>query len=214
MAKKSNVVPITSSSGHKSAYVARNRAALIRAAQQVFAELGPTATMEAVATQAEVAPSTVYKHFGTKEALLEISILEAFSTWQEWALERSEHTDPLMHLVLPMRLFARMRTTHPLYSQLVKSCFSEVHKTLPVSNTGFAENLRHLQSIDVIEIDNFDIRVQNLGACLFEILDTQLHNPKSPDSDADLAIEIALGMLCISPAKAKKLAHSPLPKLN
>ena len=215
MAKKSNVVPTTSSSGHKSAYVARNRAALIRAAQQVFADLGPTATMEAVATQAEVAPSTVYKHFGTKEALLEIAILEAFSTWQEWAQEKtSDVTDPVARLVIPMRFFIRLRSTHPLYAALVSSVFGEMHKYLPITNTGFAENLQYLNQSKILSNDNLDIRVQNLGACLFGILDVQLHQPDSNAEDADTALEYALPMIGITPAKAKKLAHSPLPKLN
>lgn len=205
---------MNASSGHKSAYVARNRAALIRAAQRVFADIGPSATIESVAAQAEVAPSTVYKHFGSKEKLLEIALLEAFSSWQEWAVAQPNSADPFVHLVFPMRLFVRMRTTHPLYAQLVKSCFGEMHKYLPVTNTGFGENLRHLQTSGELKIDNLDIRVQNFGACLFGILDTQLHNPNSEDAEADTAIEIALGMLCISPARAKKLAHSPLPQLK
>lgn len=211
MAKKSNVVQLASSAGRKSAYVARNRAALIRAAQQVFADLGPTATMEAVAARAEVAPSTVYKHFNTKENLLSVSILEAFSSWQEWAQEKiSDSTDPLARLVTPMRLFVRLRTTHPLYAELVSSCFGEMHKYLPITNTGFAENLKHLNETKVLSIDNLEIRVQNLGACLYGILDVQLHQPSASAEDADLALEYALGMIGITPAKAKKLAHGAL----
>lgn len=211
MAKKSNVVPLVPSAGRKSAYVARNRAALIRAAQQVFADLGPSATMEAVAAQAEVAPSTVYKHFNTKENLLTVSILEAFSTWQEWAQDQiADVTDPLARLVTPMRLFVRLRTTHPLYADLVSSVFGEMHKYLPITNTGFAENLKHLNKTNVLAIDNLDIRVQNLGACLFGILDVQLHQPDATSDDADLALEYALAMIGITPAKAKKLTHSPL----
>ena len=211
MAKKSNVVPLVPSSGRKSAYVARNRAALIRAAQQVFADLGPNATMEAVAAQAEVAPSTVYKHFNTKENLLSVSVLEAFSSWQEWSQEQiADVTDPLARLVTPMRLFVRLRSTHPLYADLVRSVFGEMHKYLPITNTGFAENLKHLQETKVLSIDNLDIRVQNLGACLFGILDVQLHQLDATPEDADLALEYALAMIGITPAKAKKLTHSPL----
>jgi AcrR family transcriptional regulator len=212
MAKKSNVVPISPALGRKSAYVARNRAALIRAAQQVFAENGPTATIEAVAAYAEVSPSTVYKHFDTKENLLNLALVEAFSQWSEWAVSlSSESSDPLTGLVLPMRLFVRLRSTHPLYAQLVKSCFSEVHKIMATTNTGFAEELRHLHRTKVLVIDNLEIRVMNHGAVLYGITEMQLNNPESTDDDADTALEISLGMLCISPAKAKKLAHAPLP---
>lgn len=214
MAAKSNVVTLSPSAGRKSAYVARNRASLIRAAQHVFAEQGTGATMEAVAAQAEVAASTVYKHFETKENLLSIALLEAFADWSSWATGiMSESKDPLASLVLPMRLFYRLRSTHPHYAHLVKSCFDEVHKILAITNTGFAEELRQLNKTNVLTIDNLDLRVMNHGACLAAILKKQLDDPTSSDEEADTALEIALGMLCISPAKAKKLAHAPLPVL-
>jgi AcrR family transcriptional regulator len=214
MAATSNVVPLSPLTGRKGAYVARNRASLIRAAQHVFAEQGPTATMEAVAAQAEVAASTVYKHFETKENLLSIALLEAFSDWSSWATGlMSESKDPLASLVLPMRLFYRLRSTHPHYAHLIKSCFGETHKIMDITNTGFAENLRHLNETGVHTIDHLDLRVMNHGACLAAILKKQLDDATASDEEADNALEIALGMLCISPAKAKKLAHAPLPVL-
>jgi AcrR family transcriptional regulator len=214
MAAKSKSIPIAPELGRKSAYVARNRAALIRAAQHVFAETGPTATMEAVAAYAEVAPSTVYKHFETKDRLLSLALLEAFSQWSDWMQTMTSETkDPLAQLVLPMRLFVRLRTTHPLFAHLVKSCFSEVHNIVAITNTGFAEALQYLADTEELVIDNLELRVMNHGSVLAGILGMQLNNPDSTDNDADTAIEIALGMLCISKAKAKKLSHAPLPKL-
>jgi hypothetical protein len=53
----------------------------------------------------------------------------------------------------------------------------------------------------------------NHGAVLAGIIEMQLNKPDSTDEEADTAIEIALGMLCISAAKAKKIAHAPLPRL-
>ena len=215
MAAKSKVVTLSPAPGRKSAYVARNRASLIRAAQLVFAEQGPTATMEAVAAQAEVAASTVYKHFETKENLLSIALLEAFSDWSSWATGMaSESKDPLTSLVLPMRLFYRLRSNHPHYAHLAKSCFDEVHKILVIASTGFSENLRYLNETGIHTIDHLDLRVMNHGACLVAILKKQLDDPTSSDEEADTALEVALGMLCISPAKAKKLAHAPLPVLT
>lgn len=214
MVQKLKAVSVAPELGRKSAYVARNRAALIQAAQHVFAETGPNATMEAVAAFAMVSPSTVYKHFETKDRLLSLALLEAFSQWSDWMQTMTAETkDPLEQLVLPMRLFVRLRTTHPLFAQLVKSCFSEVHNIVAITNTGFAELLQYLVDTEELVIDNLDLRVMNHGSVLAGILGMQLNNPDSTDNDADTAIEIALGMLCITKAKAKKLAHAPLPSL-
>ncbi|MFB6725816.1 TetR/AcrR family transcriptional regulator [Kribbella sp. NPDC056345] len=49
---------------------ARNRAAILAAASETFAEHGPKATTEQVAQQAGVAIGTVFRHFPTKDDLL------------------------------------------------------------------------------------------------------------------------------------------------
>ena len=48
----------------------RNRAAILAAAETVFAESGPSASTEQVAASAGVAIGTVFRHFPTKDALL------------------------------------------------------------------------------------------------------------------------------------------------
>ncbi|NUW36120.1 TetR/AcrR family transcriptional regulator [Nonomuraea sp. SMC257] len=48
----------------------RNRARILAAAEQVFAERGPAASTQEVATRADVAIGTVFRHFPTKRDLL------------------------------------------------------------------------------------------------------------------------------------------------
>lgn len=50
---------------------ARNRERVLEAAEEVFAEQGPTASTEEIARRAGVGIGTVFRHFPTKEALLE-----------------------------------------------------------------------------------------------------------------------------------------------
>ncbi|MGJ6968164.1 TetR/AcrR family transcriptional regulator [Streptosporangium sp. G11] len=49
----------------------RNRERILAAAEAVFAEKGPSASTEEVAARAGVAIGTVFKHFPTKQALLQ-----------------------------------------------------------------------------------------------------------------------------------------------
>jgi AcrR family transcriptional regulator len=49
----------------------RNRAAIVKAARRVFAQYGRQAQMDDVARRAKVGVGTVYRHFPTKDALLE-----------------------------------------------------------------------------------------------------------------------------------------------
>jgi AcrR family transcriptional regulator len=56
----------------------RNRERVIQAARAVFGEQGREAQMDDVARRAEVGVGTVYRHFPTKEALLEALAVDAF----------------------------------------------------------------------------------------------------------------------------------------
>ena len=57
---------------------ARNRAALISAGRAVFAEQGPDASLEEIARRAEVGIGTLYRHFPTRDALVEVIFEEHF----------------------------------------------------------------------------------------------------------------------------------------
>jgi AcrR family transcriptional regulator len=72
----------------------RNREAVIAAAREVFAEQGREAQMDDVARRAKVGVGTVYRHFPTKEALIEALALEAFERVANAAREALEIEDP------------------------------------------------------------------------------------------------------------------------
>jgi len=71
--------------GRQAAYTARNRAALIKAGQQVLAEIGPQATIEQLVEYAEVSPTTIYKYFENKEVLFAEAFNQSWENWIEWS---------------------------------------------------------------------------------------------------------------------------------
>ena len=74
---------------------ARNRAAIVSAAAAVIADRGPDADVRDIARCAGVGVGTLYRHFPTKDALLDTVIGEAFSAWAHAAREAAEeHADP------------------------------------------------------------------------------------------------------------------------
>ena len=71
----------------------RNRAAIVKAARAVFARYGREAQMDDVARRAKVGVGTLYRHFPTKDALLEALALEQFERITAWAREALEEED-------------------------------------------------------------------------------------------------------------------------
>ena len=207
--------PASESPGRKSAYVARNRASLLRSTQELLAEVGPEASIDQFAEAAEIAVSTIYKHFENKEALVEAAFVEAFHDWEEWADQILPETkDPMENLIMPMRLFLRLKKTHPLYAAMSARNVANLPKYFHGTEEGMIEHIGELMKSKIIDIDSPAIRIRSISACILAGLTDQLLNPSAKESDADATVEVILSILGISPAKAKKLAHEPMPKLT
>jgi AcrR family transcriptional regulator len=71
----------------------RNRERILKAARAVFGEQGNDAQIDDVAKRAKVGVGTVYRHFPTKEALLEALLRERFSEIAQFAKEALRHED-------------------------------------------------------------------------------------------------------------------------
>jgi AcrR family transcriptional regulator len=72
----------------------RNRERVLKAARAVFSAKGRDAHLEDVARRAKVGVGTVYRHFPTKDALLEALAREQFEILTRWALEAEAAPDP------------------------------------------------------------------------------------------------------------------------
>ena len=207
--------PAPANIGRKSAYVARNRAALLRASQRLLAEVGPDASIDQFAEAAEISVSTIYKHFENKEALIAAAYIDAFHEWELWADEQLKGVeDPLEDLVLPMRLFLRVKKTHPLYAAMSARNLADLPKYFHGTEEGLIEHIAELMKAKIIEIESPAIRIRSISASLLAGLADQLLNPAATEKDADATVEVILSILGISPAKAKKLAHGPMPDLT
>src|ERR1700756_2007672 len=73
---------------------ARNRERVLAAAREAFAEYGRDAQMEDVARRAGVGVGTVYRHFATKEALVDALLETRFRQAMERAREALALEDP------------------------------------------------------------------------------------------------------------------------
>ncbi len=201
--------------GRKAAYVMRNRAALLHSTREVLAVKGQAATIEDIADHAQIAVSTVYKHFKDKDALISATILNAFAEWESWAESFAlQSKDPLEQLVMPMRLFVRLNKTHPHHAQTLVNYFTVVARIVPQLQVKLIAHVTALNKAKLLKLDDPSAAVRNFHAVItFAVID-QVTNPKATEKDADQSVFAALALLGISEAQAKKLAFAPLPKLT
>ncbi len=198
--------------GRKAASVLRNRIALLRSTQEVLADLGQSVTIEDIAEHADVAVSTIYKHFTDKDALISATMMFGFSEWfsaVQTTIEQS--SDPLEKLVFPMRYFVRAKYTHPHHAQNMVNFFGLISGFLPLLQDDLTEHLKELKKAKLINCDNPAIAAKNIQSVLTFAATDQITNPKATIKDADASVRVALSMIGLSAAKAHKLTESKLP---
>lgn len=201
--------------GRKAAYVMRNREALLRSTQEVLAVKGQAVTIEDIADHAQVAVSTIYKHFSDKEALISATMLLGFAEWMTKVQSLGDHlADPLEKLVLPMRLFVRVKTTHPHHARNMVNFLEITTQFLPILETELSEHIQELTKAKLMVCDEPDVAARNLQAVLLSTVVSQVTNQKAKVEDADASIRVALRMVGISEAKARKLTESKIPEFK
>jgi AcrR family transcriptional regulator len=72
----------------------RNYERLVAAASEVIAEQGPDGSLEEIARRAEVGVGTLYRHFPTRDDLLEATFSEQLRLLSAMAVDLLEHPDP------------------------------------------------------------------------------------------------------------------------
>jgi AcrR family transcriptional regulator len=191
--------------------------ALLKSTQEILAIKGDAVTIEDIAEHAQVAVSTIYKHFKDKDALIGATLLWGFKTWEEWALEQVLNIeDPLEQLVFPMRLFVRANETHPDHAKSLVNFFGIITNSATKVQTDLANHIELLKKVKILQVENPSAAANNIYAIMAFTLVEQTTNPKAKIIDADKAIQSALSMLGIGDEKAKKLTESKLvvPRIN
>jgi AcrR family transcriptional regulator len=201
--------------GRKAAYVMRNREALLRSTQEVLAVKGQAVTIEDIADHAQVAVSTIYKHFSDKDALISATMLWGFAEWMTQVQSLGDQLDdPLEKFVLPMRLFVRAESTHPHHARNMVNFLEITTQFLPVLESELSEHIQELAKAKLLICDEPDVAARNLQAVLLSAVVSQVTNQKAKVEDADASIRVALKMVGISEAKARKLTESKIPDLK
>jgi len=195
----------------QAAYSARNRARLIKDAQEVLAEIGPSATIEQIAAHAEVSPTTVYKYFENKDQLFIEALGEMWHGWVSWAFAQTSTSDDLDAVVTSARRLFRVKETHPQFAQVIHNTIREMPDFFIQADEQIAKRVfRTLATAGQITGQDFDQRFGLWTSMYLGLLkDVHATETLSP-AEADVALVIGLSVWGVSDAKAKKIILRPL----
>ena len=200
---------ILGSSGRQAAYTARNRAALIQAAQIVLAEIGPDATIEQFVAKAKVSPNTVYNYFEGKEQLFGEALQQIYFEWLAWAYNGKEQGESLEAALTVCRKLFWLEKTHPLLANIMKNSSDRPLFLLDHLADNAAIAFKEVMQKGQLPEKDFNSRFLLWGSCIVALIREVMDKSLSP-SDAEKALAISLSIWAITPAKAAKLLSAPL----
>ena len=195
----------------QAAYSARNKARLIKDAQEVLAEIGPSATIEQIAAHAEVSPTTIYKYFENKDELFVQALGAMWHEWVSWAFAQTSTTDDLEAVIEVNRRLFRAKETHPNFAMVLHNTVKEMPDFFIQADEKTAKRvLTELASTGQITAENFEYRYQLWESTSVGLLSSVHVTETLSPAEADIALGIGMSVWGISEAKAKRLISRPL----
>jgi len=208
MATKKKAAALTGN--RQAAYSARNRAALIKHAQKVLAEVGPSATIEQLSAHAQVSPTTIYKYFNNKEVLFAEALNQLWEEWLNWSGQTRTAGEPLENVLDAGRKLFRIKQHDPILAQVLHNVVKDPQfamQALQVEGDKVFITLAKMGAIKSEDLEERLILWKNIftGICI-----SLYGNEEISPEEADVALGIGLSVWGISEAKAKKITSRPL----
>ena len=205
--KKKAVAPV----GRQAAYAARNRAALVKAGQEVLAEVGPSATIEQLASHAQVSPTTIYKYFENKEALFEEAFNDVWGNWLMWASQQKAPGDHLELILDTGRKLFWASKTHPFFAKMLHNVLEQDPFFIIKADRGEgAEAFKGLADAGLIKDENFDQRYLLWTSMYAGLCRAVFFTEELSPAEAEAAFGIGLSVWGLTDAKVKKIIARPL----
>ena len=208
MAAKKQAVQATG--GRQAAYSARNRARLIKDAQIVLAEIGPSATIEQLAAHAQVSPTTIYKYFENKEALFREAFSQSWESWIEWSNQQMIPGERLEMVLDTGRKLFWIKKHNPTFAKILHNTLKDQVLAMSAVNDEGKRVFKELAKAGALKSDNFEERWviwTNILAGLYAaVYITETLTP----SQAEVAFGIGLSVWGINESKAAKIVSRPL----
>jgi AcrR family transcriptional regulator len=203
--------PARKTSGNRqAAYSARNRAALIKAGQEVLAEIGPRATIEELANHAHVSPTTIYKYFASKEVLFAEALGEIYEKWVTWAYNGTPRGGSLETTLDTGRKLFWVKQSHPLFAKILHNTLRDPSFVIMATKNGAESVFKNHAELGILNNEDFDKRFIVWSYSYAGILTAVHVTGEISPTQADESLGLALSIWGLSEAKAKKLVSRPL----
>lgn len=191
---------------------AQTRAALLRAARELFAEHGVEATrLGDITERADVGAGSFYNHFADKEAIVEAILADAAELQGQMVdAITADLDDPAEVMAVAHRHFVRIAQTDPTFAQLVVRL--DLSHRLMTTTLGprATKDLRAGIASGRFDVTDVPVALNAMGGALLGVMRAVIDGLVGDDADV-LHAEGVLRSLGVPKAQAAKIARRPMP---
>jgi AcrR family transcriptional regulator len=172
--------------------VRRNHERLLAAARDVFVRHGVDASLNEVARRAGVGPATLYRHFPTREALLEALLAGRYDELAATAHELRRESTPLDAITAWLRAFMAHVTTFRGLAAPVKTALhderSALYSACHAMQAAWHELVAHAKESGAIRTDTDPADLLRLANAIAWSTEGVPGGPETPDRLLALAL--------------------------
>jgi AcrR family transcriptional regulator len=173
----------------------RNRMRVLEAAEAVFTDKGTAASTEEIARQAGVGIGTVFRHFPTKEALLEAVFVAQIARFGEEAEALAATRGPQTALFAVLSRSAELSATKRAVADALSAAGIDVNPLTSLAGETLVRTLEGLlTSAQRAGAVRDDVRVSDLIALLVGISRAVEHTGGDPDAQQRLLAVLLDGL--------------------
>ena len=195
--------------GRMAAYKERNRLSLIKSAQEVLAEVGPDATIEELASHAEVSTTTIYKYFENKDELFAVAL---YNKWVEWVIwsHGMERNSSLEEIIKSIRQMMWVKETDPFFASIIKNVLGTHLFSMESVSTQDYDAFKKFANQGIIEKENFDIRFDIFCNSVFGLMHSVYVEETMKPEEAEEGLKMLLEIFKVPKGKITKIFNLPL----
>jgi AcrR family transcriptional regulator len=208
MSKKVEV--LKEATGRQDAYRARTRKALLKTAQEVLAEIGLAATIEDLASKAQVSPATIYNHFESKELYLKEAVKDIWEEAVFRAYDGRSAGESVETTLDVCRKLLRINRTNSLLGQVLSKTLNDGSFVIEALWPNAVNTFKEVARKDGLNLKDFDTRVEVWAHALSGIFQGVFVTNKLSPEEADKALAISLLIWGFDEKTVEKLTSKPI----
>lgn len=190
------------------------RDALVGAAEELLAAGQDDVSVATITAAAGVGVGSFYNHFDDKDSLFEQAAQRAFATFEAELVSLTEHiASPAERLCTRVRLFCRITESHPRLARIVVNAAPHCLLSPAGYSPVFEADATAGVADGVLDGADLDLKLMAIAAGAERLVGQAVIFPPLSETRADEFAGVALQILGMPRAKARRMARRPLTDL-